>query len=261
MNAGNKGFCGCQVQYLLVYVLTLFAASSALDSGGGVFPILPNAKRSDTLEFIGRIERNVTGAGYHRKMTTLVVGAITNGFDSIDKCRFLLVENVSRFMYYDLDELRMQKPFGGVAPHALVQSIDVEKPAAVSEEHIIGLEVPQNNVHITRRKESNQIILDVVFEVVVPFHLRYQAASWKTHYNNVTISLPKGTYFTCNNNDGGNDSNNNNFNEWKIAEMQGKVVPIAVYVPVGSMSHQKYVGVITLFMAMGGAVYILFNMK
>ena len=214
--------------------------------------VFDNSKTA--FKFSGKIERNVSGTGYHRKMGTAVNGIITtssktNGDNILENCRFLFIEGVSKLIYYDLDELRMHEPFGGVIPHALIQSIDVEKPAGVSKEHVIGVEVPNEKLHLHSTSLSDSNTFDISFEIEVPFHLRYQAASWKTEFNDVPISYPIDTYFTCNN------------KNWNVINMKSNDVATTINVPVGNMSHQKYVGAITLFMAMSGAFYVFYNMK
>ena len=46
---------------------------------------------------------------------------------------------------------------------------------------------------------------------------------------------------------------------WNVINMKSNDVATTINVPVGNMSHQKYVGAITLFMAMSGAFYVFYN--
>ena len=217
---------------------------------------------SSSFEFVGKVERNVTGAGYHRKMKTSVEGQVIGKIGvplTTSSCRFLFIERVSKYMYFDLDELRMHEPFGGVTPKSMVQSIDVEKPSEVSREHILGLEAKQG-VHILNNnvlQGAANTVYDVSVEFEVPFHLRYQAASWTRQFGKVPINMPVEAYLTC----GDRNWPSNEENSWIKVGLNSEHTVAVLDVPVGNMSHQKYVGLLTLFMAMGGALYVYMKMR
>ena len=213
-------------------------------------------------EFVGQVERNITGAGYHRKMKTIVKGQIVGKIGvplAKSTCRFLFIERVSKYMYFDLDELRMHEPFGGVTPKSTVQSIDVEKPAEVSKEYLVGLEANQG-VHVSNRNAiqgAANTVYDVSVEFEVPFHLRYQAASWTQQFGKVPVNMPVEAYFTCE--DRGMQGSGKN--SWIKVGLNSEQTVTVLDVPVGNMSHQKYVGTLTLFMAIAGALYVYIKMR
>ena len=60
--------------------------------------VFDNSKTA--FKFSGKMKRNVSGTGYHRKMGTAVNGIITtssktNGDNILENCRFLFIEGVS----------------------------------------------------------------------------------------------------------------------------------------------------------------------
>ena len=217
---------------------------------------------NSNFEFVGKVGRNVTGAGYHRKMKTSVKGQVIGKIGvplKISSCRFLFIERVSKYMYFDLDELRMHEPFGGVTPKSMVQSIDVEKPSGVSKEHILGLEAKQGIQIVNKHalQGTKKTVYDVSVEFEVPFHLRYQAASWTRQFGKVPINMPVEAYLTC----GDRNWPSNEENSWIKVGLNSEHTVAVLDVPVGNMSHQKYVGLLTLFMAMGGALYVYMKMR
>ncbi|KAJ0394632.1 hypothetical protein ATCC90586_010174 [Pythium insidiosum] len=86
-------------------------------------------------------------------------------------------------MYADLDELRRRERFGAFRLHSATKHIEIERPSAVSQQHVIALEF---------ELDAEQEVYSMEF----PVHFRYQAPSTSERYATATV-LPPEVLYSC----------------------------------------------------------------
>lgn len=149
--------------------------SSSLDAASSASTSVPLGRRIESKAPLrsrrGETRAEVVGRGFHR--TLRVIGTaidhnITNGMPKSvlsEDCRVACVVTLSRFWYFDLDELREYRAMAlGPAFHAAASFIDVEKPSTLSQQHVV--------VFFPESSFQEDVLSSYVLEI--PIHLRYQ---------------------------------------------------------------------------------------
>ncbi|GLD94289.1 hypothetical protein PINS_up002900 [Pythium insidiosum] len=199
----------------------------------------------------------VLGDGFHR--TVRVFLSSPPSCPSRANARVLLVVPLSKHMYMDLDELRRRERFGAFRVHSTTKHIEIERPSAVSKQHVVALEfeLGSNVEH---------------FNMEFPVHFRYQSPSTADHYATATV-LPPEILYSCGDDLGTENANDELatlLHQWtlttKTSSSSWRPVILAsplrapstpVQVPVGFIPDGAIVSIATLAVTMLGALVLM----
>ncbi|TMW55925.1 hypothetical protein Poli38472_008573 [Pythium oligandrum] len=171
---------------------------------------------------------------------------------------------LSSSVYTDLDELRRMERFGELSLHAVTKHIEIERPSAVSAQHVVGLEYKWPNA-------------STPFSVSFPIHFRYQSPSEGEFYAPASVIAPD-FWFQCVNADGTervdeephdksiDDSFEAFFSQWlrHSARHWHRVIPSTplaiddVLIPVGFKPHGSVVSMFTIGVTSLGAILLVY---
>jgi hypothetical protein len=131
---------------------------------------------------LGEMTRHARNKGLHRELvTTVQLPVVSDDHDDHDSCGVMLIERLPKGMYIDTDEVANLARFGG--PKLLhFDSMDVEKPAHVSNSHII---LVYRNLSQDRHNKS---LWSADFSI--PIHLRYHPPNYGGIPPIVNLSSP-----------------------------------------------------------------------
>ena len=202
----------------------------------------------------GRVDRFVEGAGFHKHIVTNISASSSSSVKSLSACDFFFVEHVSEFTYYDLDELKMHEPFGGVAFHSFEPFIDVEKPSSVSFEHRIAFRTRPEMVHLSKLKDKYVVSA----QVKIPFHVRYQDPSQDSDYRPAPVFPPLAVFIACQSKNT-MESDEMARSEWQPLDVVSNG-ELSVSVPVGRSREHVFVNIATFIGIWCGAGVIFYAM-
>jgi hypothetical protein len=202
------------------------------------------------------VERTVEGLGFHRTAVTSVNAKLQDGVEAkgISRCEVMMVERISKDVYYDLDELTMHEPFGGVTYFSFEHFIDVEKPAEVSAEHRLGIKTHRDHVSLVSDAAGGGVG-SIRASFRFPVHVRYQSPSRDEDadgYSDAPIYPPLKVYIACE----GTKGQSKGQGQWTpLSFKPGR--PVLVPVPVGKLDHQDLVNFGTFIGVLVGFLIIL----
>lgn len=241
--------------------------------------------------------RDVTGAGFHRRLqSTIRLRILEDGEGEKlrnSKCVFGVEENLDQGIYVDLDEIAEMTRFqrgndnknniddnGGGISSVYYQGgkIDVEKPAHVSDE----LKLLVYTTNVTFEQQVNDGAWEAILFLEIPFHLRYQRAQLENKFATVELSPPVSGFLACDQRDEGDKSDKGdrkkgqdfekacvsrrlpeildeyNVFQFDILTKAESSQKIELMVPVGRLEHRWFVSMTTAGMTLGGAVFLCY---
>jgi hypothetical protein len=202
----------------------------------------------------GRVDRFVEGPGFHKHVLTNISVSTSSSVKSLSACDFFFVEHVSEFIYYDLDELKMHEPFGGVPFHSFESFIDVEKPSSVSFEHRIAFRTRPQMVHLSKLKDK--YVVTAHFKI--PFHVRYQDPSQDADYRLAPVFPPLAVFIACQSKNT-IESDEIGRSGWQQLDVVSNG-ELSVSVPVGRSREHVFVNIATFLGIWCGAGVIFYAM-
>jgi hypothetical protein len=138
-----------------------------------------------------------TDVGFHREIFTrvelnLAVAGVADlsaasARQKLLQCNLMLLETVPRTAYLDLYQLRALYSWnsglsssspGSIPVRVLAyRDIELERPAEVSREYLVWLQLEQTHRAWTIRTTPGSNVAHATIEIAVPAHVRYQAAA------------------------------------------------------------------------------------
>eukprot|EP01133_Synstelium_polycarpum_P006176 gene6176-7154_t len=173
-------------------------------------------------------EREAQKSGFHRDLFTSV--RVTGRMAEDSTCTLLVLEHFDQGVFvdkYEVDEIDLNVH--------LYQLIDLEKPSYTSTQNYVSASVP--------------LVLDTQLNITMPIHLRYQNPGYTTS-RATTISAPN-FFIRCVSDDP------EAISVWHRASLSEHIQPIVVEVPVGQLTDQTNVSLVTLLVTIAGSLFVV----
>ncbi|KDO34526.1 hypothetical protein SPRG_00589 [Saprolegnia parasitica CBS 223.65] len=185
--------------------------------------------------FVSGVKTSIVGHGFHQTLAVdLTVDATLKDSET---CSLLLVQPLPQTAYADMDELRRLERFGAFELLAFSKHIEIERPAAISTEHVVAFvaTLPPTGA----------------FRVEYPVHFRYQSPAKDKLYRPSVVVAPS-LYVRC---------TTASMTASSIVEWTSIVLPVAqpavsVEIPVGNLSDGRIVTSVTLFVSIVGCLLL-----
>ncbi|CAK4631007.1 unnamed protein product [Aphanomyces euteiches] len=190
------------------------------------------------------IDTTVSGSGFHQLLHVNVQLSHTD-----NTCRLLIEQPFPTTAYADMDELRRMERFNAFQVIAFAKHIEIERPSALSSEHVVAFVLPLSSTNLT---------------VDVPIHFRYQFPSNQTLYRPVHLVAPS-LYLHCESDPTSTDLRtlgipNNPDTYWKRVTLNRPVQGLTLQIPVGNLNDGRFVTAVTLFVSVLGCLFIFVSL-
>lgn len=201
------------------------------------------------------VDTQIVGEGFHQTLKL----SITVPRKAVTKCEnFRAVVSIPSTMYADLDELRRMERFGQLRLLSATKHIEIERPSAVSSQHMITIEFSRNSGQDTTVLE-------------MPIHLRYQSPS-EERYAPAVITTPE-LFMSCPRLTPDASSQHDrppvesSFESWLLASEGTDLIvvtsaypggTVTVSVPTGYTPHNRIVSALTLSVTALGALVLVY---
>jgi hypothetical protein len=191
------------------------------------------------------LTRVLHNSGFHRELETkITIPLASNALPLSNMCKVALAECLSRDVFVDYDEVAELKRlnFSGFERfHFLAdRPIDTEKPAYLSQSHVVFVFSHQASVNDTKFN----------FVVTFPIHFRYQTPSEHLYYTDVNI-FPPIAYLMC------PTSNGTEFMWFLLNYGDFWQHVVRTKIPVGQLWLRNFVTFVTFSVVLLGSLSIL----
>ena len=160
-----------------------------------LFSIMACLSRADMS--LDSVDREILGAGLHRKLSTNVTYTTDNASD-LQYCSFVFRENITSDLYIYYEEVTRDMPGFETWPHHL--PMNIEEPAQISKPQDFIWRLPltvnsDKHSFVTRFESSvedlKQLPQTNKVTIEFPFHYRYQPVQTDSDFKPVSLIDPK----------------------------------------------------------------------
>ncbi|EQC41724.1 hypothetical protein, variant [Saprolegnia diclina VS20] len=186
-----------------------------------------------TVSRVSGVEASIVGHGFHQTMAIDMTVAVAPKAD--ETCAVLVVQPLPQTAYADMDELRRLERFGVFELVAFSKHIEIERPAAISTEHVVAFVA---SLPPTGR-----------FRLEYPVHFRYQSPAKDLLYRPSVVVAPS-LYVRC------TTDVTASATEWTSVVSPLAQPAVSVEIPVGNLSDGRVVTSVTLFVSIVGCLLL-----
>ncbi|ETV72318.1 hypothetical protein H257_12482 [Aphanomyces astaci] len=217
--------------------------------------VVPSTTRHDVVR---RAHSRMVGSGFHQVLRLTVESRIVPGNLHDEICSLLVSQTFPTTAYADMDELRRMERFHSferVVSYA--KHIEIERPAAVSSQHVVAFVVQLN-------RETSTID--------IPVHFRYQFPSNTTLYRPVHLVAPSLHVHCKTAADVSKSTDQDELHTalsgsslealvrsepyWSRVSLEQPLHALVVQIPVGNLNDGRFVTAVTLLVSVGGCLLL-----